>query len=300
MEPSLFIIILNWNRPVETLACLSAVSRSSYPNSQILLVDNGSTDDSVRQIQEAFPKIPILRNDSNFGYTEGNNVGIRYALEHNAEYIVLLNNDVFVETDTCKYLVAVAEADPSIGAVGCKIRTLEDPNRLWAAGESFPRGKPYPIDDGSYDFPKEISYAVGCCILLRRSAIKTVGLLDQAYFAVYGETDWCYRARKAGYHIHYAPEAIVHHKVSVSFTSNWSPASHYLYARNQLRFYERSGLIPKNWRRLRGVFWVWRREINFIIRFGNSKFKRFWATTQGVWDYLRGRFGPPPIGISSK
>jgi len=97
---------------------------------------------------------------------------------------------------------------------------------LWAAGECFPWAKPYPLDNGLYDYPKDISYAVGCCILLRGSILEIIGLLDQDYFAVYGESDWCYRAQKAGYRIRYAPNAVVQHKVSVSFTRNWSSTYH--------------------------------------------------------------------------
>jgi GT2 family glycosyltransferase len=297
MEPSLYIVILNWNRPDDTLTCLNAVCRSSYPNFSTVVVDNGSTDDSVSRIREAFPQIPILQNDSNLGYTGGNNIGIRYAMMHNAKYIVLLNNDVFVEPDTFKYLITAAETDPAIGAVGCKVRIFEDPDRLWAAGECFPRGEPYPFDDGRFDIPKEINYAVGCCILLRKSTLETVGLLDQAYFAIYEEVDWCYRARKAGYQILYAPDAVVQHKISVSFTSNWSSAYHYLFARNRLRFYEQCGILPKNWRRIRGVFFVWRDETWFVLRHGKSKLKRVYGVTRGVLDYLYGSFGHHPIDV---
>jgi GT2 family glycosyltransferase len=299
MDPSvplLHVVVLNWNHPADTVACLSAVARSDYPSFRTLVVDNGSTDDSVTQIRSAFPEIPLLRNDTNLGYAEGNNVGIRYALKEGADYVLLLNNDALVKEDTISRLMARADA-PAVAAVGCKVRIFEAPERLWAAGECFPREHAYPLDDGRFDAPGEINYAVGCCVLMCRRAIEDVGLLDADLFAVHEERDWCYRARAAGYRVLYASDAIVLHKVSTSFTSGRSPAYHYLYVRNQLRFWERRGTIPANWRCLRGVFLMWRREIDFVRHHGNSKLRRAWGATRGALDYVWGRFGPPPAGL---
>jgi GT2 family glycosyltransferase len=293
----LYIVILNWNRPADTIACLRATVRSDYPNFRALLVDNGSTDDSVAQIRRTFPEIPLLQNKTNLGYAAGNNVGIRYALMHGAEYILLLNNDAFVERDTFSRLVAATVDDPTVAAAGCKVHIFEDPRRLWAAGECFvPRGN-YPLDDGRFDTLTEIDYAVGCCILMRRNALEDVGLLDAEFFAIHEERDWCYRARDAGYRILYVPGAVVYHKVSTSLTSGWSPAYHYLCTRNQLRLWERRGIIPPNWRRLRGVFLAWRSDINFVRRHGSRRLRRAWAVTRGALDYVQGRFGPPPDGL---
>lgn len=291
--PLLYVIILNWNRADETIACLNAVIRSDYPNFRVVVVDNGSTDNSVMRIQEAFPDIKLLRNKANLGYAEGNNVGIRYALENGAEYLLLLNDDARVEKDTLSHLVAAA-ADPTVAAVGGKIRVFENPERLWAAGECFPREQGFPLDDGQFDAPSEVDYAVGCCILMCQVALRDVGLLDPAFFAVHEEREWCYRARAAGYHILYAPEAVVRHKATSSFTSNWSPVYHYLFTRNQLRLWEHQGVIPANWRCLRGIFLLWKREVGFVMQHGDMKLERSWGVTLGAWDYLRGRFGPPP------
>jgi len=254
-----------------------------------------SGDDSVAQIGRAFPDIPVIVNHANLGYAEGNNVGIRWALERGADYVMLLNDDALVEPDTFYHLVR-AVSPPDVGAVGCKVRVYETPQRLWAAGRCFPRGE-YPLDDGRFDSPGEVDYVVGCCILLSRQALESVGLLDDKLFAIYEETEWCLRARQAGYRILYAPQAIVYHKLSASLSNNWSPAYHYLYTRNYLYYWERLGIIPPNWRCLRGVFLVWREEIGFIFQKGEDKLRRMLAVTRGAYDYLRKRFGPPPDNL---
>jgi GT2 family glycosyltransferase len=294
--PRLYVVILNWNRPTETIACLDSVARSDYPHFATVVVDNGSTDHSIDQIRAAFPDIPLLQAGSNRGYAGGNNIGLRYALEHGAEYLLLLNDDVRVEADTCTRLVAAA-AEAGVAAVGCKVRVYERPEYLWAAGESFPREDGYPLDDVRFDRPREIRYAVGCCILLRREALEQIGLLDAAFFAVHEEHDWCRRAINAGYRILYAPDAVVRHKIDTSLTSNWSPTYHYLFVRNWLLLLERYGFVPSNWRRLRGALIIVRQEIDFIRLRSGSKSRRMWAAMRGAADYVRGRFGPPPADL---
>lgn len=292
--PSLYVIILNWNRPQDTVACLRAVEQSDYPNLQPVIVDNGSDTGVIDHIRQAFPNVPILENKANLGYAEGNNVGIRYALDRQAEYIILLNNDALVQPDTFTQLVQVVQTNRSVGAAGCKVRLFETPDRLWAAGEAFPRTEPYPVDDGRFDAPCELDYAVGCCLLMCRQALLGAGLLDARLFAVHEELEWCYRVRQAGYRILYVPTAVVYHNVATSFTSNRSPAYHYLYIRNQLRLWQQYGLIPYNWRKLRGAFYLWQHEVKIIRQLGMLNWFQLLAVTWGTFDFLRDRFGPPP------
>jgi GT2 family glycosyltransferase len=292
--PRLYVIILNWNRPHDTVQCLTAVTQSTYPHLVPVVVDNGSTPGTLHHIRQAWPHIALLENGVNLGYAEGNNVGIRYALARQARYIVLLNNDALVQPDTFNQLIEAVAADPSVGAAGCKIPLFETPERLWAAGEAFPRAEPYPVDDGRFDTPRELDYAVGCCLLVRQEAILDVGLLDASFFAVHEELEWCYRLRQAGYRILYVPTAVVYHKVATSFTSNRSPAYHYLYTRNQLRLWQQRGLIPHNWRKLRGAFYLWRHEVNMLGKLGQQKWPYLLAVSWGAADFVRNRSGPPP------
>jgi GT2 family glycosyltransferase len=291
--PLVLVVVLNWNQPDDTIACVDSVRRSLYSNFRVLVVDNASRDDSVARIAEAFPDITVLNNERNLGYAGGNNVGICHALQEGAGYVLLLNDDARVEPDTLSHLISVA-TDPSVAAVGCKVRVLEDPRRLWAAGQGFSRAAEWPIDDGRFDVPSEIDFAVGCCILLRADVLREIGLLDVGFFAYYEELEWCFRARDAGYRILYVPEAIAYHRTAHSQSARRSPLYHYLNTRNWLYFWERRGVAPADWRRIRYAQVVWWHEVKFVLREGCAKGKRVWAVTRGAWDYLRGRRGPPP------
>jgi GT2 family glycosyltransferase len=181
-----------------------------------------------------------------------------------------------------------------VAALGCKVRVLEDPRRFWAAGQGFSRATEWPIDHGQFDAPSEIDFAIGCCILLRTDVVKEIGLLDPDLFAYYEELEWCFRARDAGYRILYVPEAVAYHRIAHSRCARRSPLYHYLDTRNWLYFWERRGVTPADWRRIRYVLVVWWHEVKFALREGCAKGIRVWAVTRGAWDYVRGRRGQPP------
>jgi hypothetical protein len=292
--PVLYVVVLNWNNPADTLLCLRHLVQSRYPHMRPVVVDNGSTDDSVAQIRAAFPQIPLLQTGANLGYAGGNNQGIRYSLEQGAAYVVLLNNDAFVAPDALGHLVAAAERDPTIAAAGCKVPLYAEPRRLWAAGEVFPFGCS-PLDDGAFDTPCDIEYAAGCCILLRRAALARVGLFDPDFFCYFEEYDWCLRATDAGYRIVYVPEAVVYHRVAASAGAA-SPLYYYFYVRNYLAMSARHGRVHTGglWR-VHDALLVWFREVARIVAYpGTAHMRRIWAATYGAVDFLRGRLGAPP------
>jgi len=116
--PKVEIIILNWNRFRDTAECLESVFRIRYPNFSVVVVDNGSEDDSAAQVENTFDRVTLIRNRENLGYAEGNNVGIRHALENGADYVWLLNNDTVVDREALAALVDLAERDRGIGILG--------------------------------------------------------------------------------------------------------------------------------------------------------------------------------------
>lgn len=240
------LVLLNWNGKDDTLACLKSLQDLSYPNYDIIVVDNGSTDDSVSAIKQGYSDITLIETGANLGFAEGNNVGIRYALKQNPEFILLLNNDTVVEADFLDHLIAYAASKDNRGLFGSKINYFDQPDSIWWAGSQwntetleFEHIGIDQQDNGAFDQAREIDYVCGCALLIPTNVINKIGLMDPEYFLTYEETDWCYRARHAGYPSYYVPSARIYHKVSASFGGNSSPLQHYFYTRNKLRWAKR-------------------------------------------------------------
>jgi GT2 family glycosyltransferase len=222
-EPLVYIIVVNWNGKNHTLTCLQSLGALSYRNYRIVVVDNASSDGSVEVIHATFPAVTVLEMERNLRFAGGTNAGLRYALEHGAEQLLILNNDTTVGENFLTAMVARVLLDERIGMVAPKIYYYDDPERIWFAGGhlSMWTGTMRHIglrerDSGKYDDAREIEYASGCCILTRRAVVETIGLLDESYFMYTEDADWCMRARRAGYRIMYEPRATIWHKLSVS------------------------------------------------------------------------------------
>lgn len=222
-SPKVSIIILNWNGFKDTIECLESLKKITYTSYQVVVVDNGSAGSDAEVLQDRFAgHIHMIKNDRNYGFTGGNNIGIRYAL-NNAEpdYLLLLNNDTVVDTEFLTEMVKVAESSLSIGLAGSKTYFYDDPRRLqivwFSVDMRFGRTKALgvkEIDQGQYENIREVDYVQGSCLLIKRKVIQDIGLLDESYVNYWDETDYCFRARKAGYKIVYVPKAKIWHKVA--------------------------------------------------------------------------------------
>jgi GT2 family glycosyltransferase len=131
--PRVDIIVLNWNGLRDTLHCLQSLKRADYPAFRVLVVDNGSSDASSTSIRQRFPEVTLIENSENLGFTGGNNIGMRQALEEEADYVLLLNNDTEVAPDAVRLLVETAESDPRIGIAGPIIYYYDRPKMIWEA-----------------------------------------------------------------------------------------------------------------------------------------------------------------------
>lgn len=241
MKPKVTIIVLNWNGKCDTIECLESLERITYPNYDIVLVDNGSTDGSASSFRQRFPHIPILETRVNLGFAGGSNVGIRWGLERGADYILLLNNDTVVHANFLDELVSFAQSDPRIGFAGPKIYYYDYNGRkdvLACAGSEFKIWKGRlvhvgagTVDRGQYDIVREVDYVEGSCLLARTEMINSVGLLNPDYFLYWEDTDWCIRGARAGFTAEYVPAARVWHKVPVR-TEGKSNLAYYYYGRN--------------------------------------------------------------------
>jgi GT2 family glycosyltransferase len=224
MTPSVYLLILTWNAKPTVLECLESVLKTEYENFRIVVIDNGSVDGTAEELKAQFgKKIDIIENGSNLRFSRGNNAGIEFALKAGADYIMLLNDDIMIDPHMVKELVAVAESNSRIGAVGPKMYYYNLPNQLWFAGGvvSLVRGVCShrgirEFDHGQFDQVSECDYITGCGLMMRRAAVEKVGMLDPAYSAYYEDTDWCWRAKLAGYRMVYVPRAKLWHKISAS------------------------------------------------------------------------------------
>lgn len=224
-EPRVVIIVLNWNGKNDTIECLRSLQQLSYQNFEILVVDNGSTDGSVACFRQEFPDVSVAENNTNLGFAEGNNVGIRWAIRRGPDYVLLLNNDTIVDKDFLTELTAVAETDPSIGFAGpkvyhCDFKGRKDVISFAGATIGVATGKAYrfgqnTIDRGQYDRVRETDYVEGSCLLARVDCLNRVGLLNTTYRLYWEDIELCFRGRKAGYKSVYVPSATIWHKVGI-------------------------------------------------------------------------------------
>lgn len=300
-SPRVSVVVLNWNGKNDTLECINSLSKLSYDNYEIVLVDNGSTDGSAEAFSSNRGAFVFLQNEDNLGFSEGNNVGIRDALARGSEYILLLNNDTVIDKNALTHLIQAAESNPDIGIVGPKILFYHDPERIWFAGGvlDFIEGSSHRgggrLDDGSFDEAAEADYITGCALLIKAEVIKEIGLMSNDYFLLFEETDWCLRAKNSGYRILYVPEARVFHKCSASFgrsaKSNWvrPPSWVYYYVRNNLLLIRKhlSGTLRVKafWSCLKRSF----RWVEWGTKSGSKR--RLLAVCIGIFDFVFGNYG---------
>jgi GT2 family glycosyltransferase len=290
------IIILNWNGLEDTLECLSSVEKITYKTFRATVVDNGSTDGSVENIRLKFPEVTVIENEKNLGFAEGNNVGIRYALNHGADYVFILNNDTVVAPDILSAFLDVAENSSHAGIVGGKILFHSVPNRIWFAGGKWVPNQGHCIhvgwgetDDGlSFDAVTENDCVSGCAMFVKRIVAEKVGLFAPEFYLTFEDTDWCFRARKQGYQCLYAPKAKVWHKVSATFGGK-TPIYSYYFERNRLLWAKRNLSLFQR-------FWVYKqalREFGYYLRHENDKGNAIQCVAKllGFRDYLTGKFG---------
>ena len=243
MSPSVYLLILTWNAKQTVLECLESVAQIDYDNLHTVVIVNGSTDGTAEALREQYgDRITLIVNPGNLRFSRGNNEGIRFAVEQRADYVMLMNDDVKVDEGIIRELVAVAESDPKIGMVGPKIYYFDPPDQIWFAGGDVLLNRGVvrhrgirETDHGQFDQVSDCDYITGCAMMVRREVVEQIGVLDPAYLAYYEDTDWCMRARRAGWRIVYAPQARMWHKISASTGGQLT--------RYKIRHRLRSGLI---------------------------------------------------------
>jgi GT2 family glycosyltransferase len=240
---ALYAIILNWNSWKNTIECVKSLQQVEGVAFSILIVDNASTDGSEFHLRERLPDVQLIQTGENLGYAGGNNVGIRYASDHGARYVLLLNPDVTVQPTTLSSLMTVVEDQPAMGAVSPVIRWKGGSQSIWFGG-----GVIDWLDLRTLQFEQRPdtagfsagAWASGCCMLISMQAIQEVGLFDEAFFLYFEETDLCQRLIAAGYDVGVCANATAFHEVNASVGLE-SPSAVYYMTRSALRFFSAHG-----------------------------------------------------------
>ncbi len=242
---SLYVIILNWNSPEDTIACVDSVAASTACAPEIVVVDNGSTDDSLERFARCLrDTVEILQSKENLGFAGGVNLGVERALAAGAQSILILNNDTIIDEAMIRHLIRTAADHPGAGIVGPVIRHYDYPERVWRIGDREHRFLPMPLKVPESALPKAggepfpVDYVTGCGMLVRSRVFETIGLFDTNHFMYFEDADFCRCARQAGFEVWCAPKAHMWHKVSSS-ASRQKPAMRYAEAWGRAQFYRK-------------------------------------------------------------
>jgi len=256
---NVYISILNFNGKRNTYECIESLKKINTQSISltILVIDNGSKEElGLKDSEQGNLKIKIIRSERNLGFSGGHNVGIKYALEKGAEFVLILNNDTYVDKNFLKELISAAEKDVKKGILSPKIyfapgfefhkdryRKDELGKVFWYAGGIMDwknvighhRGVD-EVDVGQFGKKEEIEYASGCCMLVKKEVFERVGFFDEKYFLYYEDGDLSMRARKGGFKIMYVPTSVVYHKNAGSAGGSGSILQDYYITRNRLFF----------------------------------------------------------------
>jgi GT2 family glycosyltransferase len=243
VQPSVAIVILNWNGRPFLEQFLPSVLASSYAAATVVVADNASTDGSVAFLRQRYPQVRIVENPTNEGFAKGYNTALQQVT---ADYYVLLNSDVEVEPDWIGPIVALMESDASIAACQPKIRAWREKGRFeyagacggWIDGLGYPfsRGRVFDVceaDTGQYDDAGPCFWASGCALFVKAAVYHQLGGLDPYFFAHQEEIDFCWRLQLAGYRVYVQPRSVVYH-VGGGTLPMGNPRKVYLNFRNNL------------------------------------------------------------------
>lgn len=236
------LITLNLNQDAVTEALLnSLIEKNTYPNIEVIVVDNASTINPVPRWEKQYPDMKFIRSEKNLGFTGGNNLGITYA---KGDYLFVINNDTEVTASLIEQLVSTLEKHPEIGVISPKINYFDKPDVLQYTGYTdmnyyTARNQclgQYEKDTGQYDYlTGKTGYAHGAAMLVKREAMEKAGVLSDNFFIYYEELDWCERIKKAGYEVWIDMQALLYHKESMT-VGKQSAFKEYYMNRNRILF----------------------------------------------------------------
>ena len=267
-DPKVSIVIVTFNSRPELLACLKSCEGIRYINYEIIIIENGSREAlDLHEVKNLSTHVrTILKSPVNLGYPRAANLGLKNALAHGADYVLLLNDDSEVAPDFLGVLVKVGEDMPDVGALGPKIYYFAEPQKVWSAGGWFNR-QTYAVTVPASEWlaqrgesvPVEFDYLTGCCLLVKKKVIETIGLFDERFYLYWEDTDWILRMTEVGYKLVLVPWAHIWHKISVSVGGPDSPMKAYHKTRSHLFFaqlHAPHALLVLQWGIMRDIAWL--------------------------------------------
>jgi len=289
--PTVSVVIPNWNGLRFLDTCLRSLLAQSFTDFDVVLVDNGSQDDSIAFLQKNFSHVRVVRFPENRGFSAAVNAGIHAST---GKYVFVLNNDTELPSSCLSALVKGIEMEPDIGAVGPKILEFNDRTLLGGIGDGYTfLGVPYNIgflerDEGQWDQPVELFSLSGCAVLYRRSILEEVGTFDEDFFAYCEDVDLGFRLRMARSRCVYIPQALLYHIGSGTTGGRLNPFVRRLITQNMIN------LMVKNLpgRLLVRVlpFWLLLQTVVLtrVLMFpGNARYAQLTAYCQGLYGALR-------------
>lgn len=295
--PLVLIVLLNWKSVDDTVRAVESVCGLDYPNSRVMIVDNASGDDSISRLRGCLgERVELLESPINTGYTGGCNLGMKRALELDAKYVWLLNNDAIVDHQTLSSIVALAETDDMIGLVTPRIAALGEDRLTYAGGVLSLKDRLYnetsdPVvaAEWSLRYPN-CGLVIGTAMLVRTDLIRKIGMLDTGFFAYFEDIDYSARSIQAGFRNLVDSNSIVRHQEKNRNTKPFEIVPHYWYymARNESRFWRKHLGLAKGMRQVWYSFNGFLRHKNRLTRKPESAN----AILAGLWDGWLNRGGP--------
>lgn len=284
-----YIILVNYQNVELTVECIESIKKSTYKNFKIVVVDNGSQYDSVSKLK-GIEDIVLIESKDNLGFSGGNNLGIDYAIKHNADFIMLLNNDTIVDEKLVSNLVTNTKNGvvtvPKIYYYGT------DKKEIWYAGGELTSFKTNSrqiglneVDVGQYNVKRNVDFCCGCCFMISKDDIKKVGNLREEYFLYCEDNDYSLRLKKKNISVQYIPDAIVWHKVSASSGGENTNFIAYYVTRNRLECARKNEL---------GYFAIIYILFESMGKFIKSFFKKnhaYRVVPSAIWDWMNGKLG---------
>ena len=315
---NLTVIILNWNGTKDTKECLQSLQKQTDPNFSTIVLDNGSIDRSIDYLEKEFPFVTWIFNSQNDGFAKGNNIAILKAIEQGSDAVFLLNNDTVLDEKCIEVLKNCFIKNPNV-LYGCQVRNYFQKDLLDHIGGIFNLSTlNFDLVGKNCHYEKFIKdnftldYLSGCSLLIPTHVFSSIGFLDERFFLIWEEADFCMRAKRNNFFLEYSSEAIIYHKVSQSFQGK--AHQHYFWWRNRLLFLKKhSDLISKTKQKMHLGFEVLKLVRHYISKsiqyfFSNNEKKQllinkidaYKASLRGVLDFFDGRFGSAPNCIFKK